>query len=301
MIGIPKLVGYSLAMSFFTLLITPIFVTQIQLAYAQVNINNTTDSRNIQNNLLITNILAKNLENHIQKAGAILEITSKLPQVRDVPFANLLNQTLNTLHGIPQYADIEKRQIAQNILSSNSDLRDVFFIMRNGDMYFDEPYSEQQSSSKSNFAFRDYFQGAIKTNATYLDKVVTTTGASGARGAVIAVPVYSIKDNSTIVGVLGGGIDLGILNEELQSLNLTSLDDNIRVIYVDSNGQKAADSDINNSTNPESFTNLNSFKEAINGQSGSTIDTVNNTKMLVTYQPVNAFNNTYAVLLMQPQ
>jgi C4-dicarboxylate-specific signal transduction histidine kinase len=301
MIGIPKLVGYSLAMSFFTLLITPIFVTQIQLAYAQVNINNTTDSRNIQNNLLITNILAKNLENHIQKAGAILEITSKLPQVRDVPFANLLNQTLNTLHGIPQYADIEKRQIAQNILSSNSDLRDVFFIMRNGDMYFDEPYSEQQSSSKSNFAFRDYFQGAIKTNATYLDKVVTTTGASGARGAVIAVPVYSIKDNSTIVGVLGGGIDLGILNEELQSLNLTSLDDNIRVIYVDSNGQKAADSDINNNTNPESFTNLNSFKEAINGQSGSTIDTVNNTKMLVTYQPVNAFNNTYAVLLMQPQ
>jgi C4-dicarboxylate-specific signal transduction histidine kinase len=301
MIGIPKLVGYSIAMSFFTLLITPIFVTQIQLAYAQVNINNTTDSRNIQNNLLITNILAKNLENHIQKAGAILEITSKLPQVRDVPFANLLNQTLNTLHGIPQYADIEKRQIAQNILSSNSDLRDVFFIMRNGDMYFDEPYSEQQSSSKSNFAFRDYFQGAIKTNATYLDKVVTTTGASGARGAVIAVPVYSIKDNSTIVGVLGGGIDLGILNEELQSLNLTSLDDNIRVIYVDSNGQKAADSDINNNTNPESFTNLNSFKEAINGQSGSTIDTVNNTKMLVAYQPVNAFNNTYAVLLMQSQ
>ncbi len=119
-------------------------MTQIQLAYAQVNINNTTDSRNIQNNLLITNILAKNLENHIQKAGTILEIASKLPQVRDVPIANLLNQTLNTLHGIPQYADIEKRQIAQNILSSNSDLRDVFFIMRNGDMYFEEPYSEQQ-------------------------------------------------------------------------------------------------------------------------------------------------------------
>ena len=300
MIGIPKLVGYSLAMSFFTLLIMPIFVTQIQLAYAQVNINNTTDSRNIQNNLLITNILAKNLENHIQKAGAILEIASKLPQVRDVPIANLLNQTLNTLHGIPLYADIEKRQIAQNILSSNSDLRDVFFIMRNGDMYFEEPYSEQQSSSKSNFAFRDYFQGAIKTNATYLGKVVTTTGASGARGAVIAVPVYPIKDTSTI-GVLGGGIDLGIINKELQSLNLTSLDDNICVIYVVSNGQKAADSNINNSTNPESFTNLNSFKEAINGRSGSTIDTVNNTKMLVTYQPVNAFNNTYAVLLMQPQ
>jgi hypothetical protein len=72
--------------SSFTLLIISIFATQTQLAYAQVNIDNITDSNNIQNNiLLITNILAKNLENHIQKAGAILEITSKLPQVRDIP------------------------------------------------------------------------------------------------------------------------------------------------------------------------------------------------------------------------
>ncbi|MDW0342731.1 MAG: hypothetical protein QN424_10370, partial [Nitrososphaeraceae archaeon] len=70
-----------------------------------MNINyNSTESNSIQNNIsLITNILAKNLENRIQKAGAILEITSKLPQVRDVPYAHLLNQTLNTLHGIPQY------------------------------------------------------------------------------------------------------------------------------------------------------------------------------------------------------
>jgi hypothetical protein len=83
---------------------------------AQANINtnyNSTDSNSIQNNIsLITNILAKNLENRIQKAGAILEMTSKLPQVRDVPYAQLLNQTLNTLHGIPQYGDIGKKTIS---------------------------------------------------------------------------------------------------------------------------------------------------------------------------------------------
>jgi hypothetical protein len=44
--------------------------------------------------------MANNRENHIQKAGAILGITSKLLQVRDIPFAHLLNQTLNALHGI---------------------------------------------------------------------------------------------------------------------------------------------------------------------------------------------------------
>ena len=44
----------------------------------------TDDSKNIQNNILFTKIVAKNLENHIQKAGAILEVTSKLPQVRNM-------------------------------------------------------------------------------------------------------------------------------------------------------------------------------------------------------------------------
>jgi hypothetical protein len=77
-----------------------------------------------------------------------------------------------------------------------------------------------------------------------------------------AVLVYSLKDNSTCI-VLGGDINLGILNKELQSLNLTPLDDNIRVIYVDGNGLEAADSDKNKSTTPESFANLNSFRNAI--------------------------------------
>jgi C4-dicarboxylate-specific signal transduction histidine kinase len=301
MTGTSKLIQYGFAISFFTLmLITSSFAMQIQLAYAQVNINNT-NSNNSQNNILITNILAKNLENRIQKAGAILEITSKLPQVRDAPYADLLNQTLTTLHGIPRDADIEKRQVVKNILSSNNDLYEIFLVMPNGDMYFLEPYSIQQTLAVNNYAFRDYFQGAIKTNDTYLGNVHTTAAASGVRTAKIAVPVYSLKDNSTIVGVWAGSIDFNVLDKELQSLNLTSLDDNARVVYVDSNGQKVADSDVNRSTTPESFANLNSFKAAISGQAGSTIDTVNNnTKMLVTYQPVNAFHNTWAVLLIQP-
>jgi len=271
---------------------------------AQANINtnyNSTDSNSIQNNIsLITNILAKNLENRIQKAGAILEITSKLPQVRDVPYAHLLNQTLNTLHGIPQYADIEKRQVVKNILSSNNDLYEIFLLMPNGNMYFLEPYSIQQTLAVNNFAFRDYFQGAISTNDTYLGNVHTTAGASGARTAKIAVPTYFLKDNSTIAGVWAGSIDFNVLNKELQSLNLTSLGDGTRAVYVDGKGQKIADSDINKSIIPESFPNLKGFKAAIGGQAGSTIDTVNNTKMLVSYQPVNAFHNTWVVLLMQP-
>lgn len=109
--------------------------------------------------------------------------------------------------------------------------------------------------------------------------------------------VYSLKNNSALIGVWAGGIDFNILDKELQSLKLPSGE---RVVYVGHKGEKIADSNTNKSKTQESFANLSSFKNAINGQSGSTIDTVDNTKMLVTYQPVKVFNNTYAVLLMQP-
>ena len=285
-----------------------IAVQRSVLAAASSDMSNnvaTDDSKNIQNNILFTKIVAKNLENHIQKAGATLEVTSKIPQVRNMSYANLLNQTLSTLHGIPQYADKEKRQVANNIIASNSGLYKVYFIMLNGDMYFLEPYSTQQTLTKNNYAFRDYFQGAIKTNDTYLGNVIIATAASHPREAVIAVPVYSLKDNSTIAGVWAGSIDFNILDKELQSLNITSSSDvgngnnNTRIVYLDSNGQKIADSDINRSS--ESFANLNSVKNALNGQAGSITDIVdNNTKMLVTYQPVKVFHNTWVVLLMQP-
>ena len=299
-----------------SIIITGFFLTVIILALQAIivqhkgvlaatsDLSNITSPKNTQNNILLTNILAKNLENHLQKASAILEITSKLPQVRNLPYAHLLNQTLDTLHGIPQYADIEKRQVAKNIIDSNSDLYKIYFIMQNGDMYILEPYSTQQTLTKNNYAFRDYFQGAIKTNDTYLGNVIIATAVSHARESVVAIPVYSPRDNSTIVGVWAGSIDFGILDKELQSLNIifssvVGNDNNIRIVYLDSNGQKIADSDTNKSNTPESFATLASFNNAISGQSGSIIDMVDNTKMLVTYKPVKIFHNTWVVLLMQ--
>jgi hypothetical protein len=285
----------SLAGVAFMTTMSPCYINGITSRASITNNNNTTTTITTTTNNLIENILAKNLENHLQKAGAILEITSKLPQIRNVSYAHLFNQTLKRLHGIPQYVDMEKRQIAKNIIASNSGLYKIFFIIPNGDMYFLEPYSIQQTLTVNNYAFRDYFQGAIKTNDIYVGNVIVAKAASEGREAVIAVPVYSLKDNSTIVGMWGGSIDFGSLNKELQSLKLPSGE---RVVYTGYKGQKVADSDIIESKIPESFANLNSFKNAINGQSGSTIDTLNNKKMLVTYQPVKVFRNTWVVLLM---
>jgi hypothetical protein len=60
-----------------------------------------------------------------------------------VSYVHFLNRTPNTSYRIPQYADIEKRQVDKNMLSGNSDFQLVTLTMPNGDLYFDETYSRQ--------------------------------------------------------------------------------------------------------------------------------------------------------------
>jgi hypothetical protein len=83
---------------------------------------------------------------------------------------------------------------------------------------------------------------------------------------------------------------------------LTSADE--RVVYVDGQGQKIADSAGDNqalrrNTN-ESFAGLQSFMNAINGESGTITEIVNGTMMVVSYHPVKVFYNTWAILFLRP-
>jgi hypothetical protein len=172
--------------------------------------------------------------------------------------------------------------------------------MPNGDMYMEEPYSRQLNLTKTNFAFRDYYKGAISTHNTYLGNVVISA-SSGLSQANIAVPIYSSQNNNnsnrSLVGVWSGGLDLELFNKLLQSLNLT---DNERIVYVDQHGQKIADSDKKQSVNQnETFANFQSFKNAISGNSGSAVELMNGKKTLIVYSPLKFHSTTWAVLLIQ--
>jgi Cache domain len=247
--------------------------------------------------VLEVQILARSLESRLNDSAAILEVTSNTPEVRNTPNTDLLNSNLGALHGIPQDSDTQKRNVAQTILSNSNDFAAVAYIMSNGDMYLLEPYSLQQNQTRNNFAFRDYFRGAMITNDTYLGDIITST-ASGLKQVVIAVPVHS-ESNGNIEGIWVGAIDLDLLNRELQSFNLS---DNQRVVYVDSNGTKIADSDKNMASNTnETFSSLRSFQNAIVGKSGSIMEEANQKMMVVSYHPVKALQKSWAVLWMQQQ
>jgi hypothetical protein len=250
-------------------------------------------------NNAVVGTLANELETKINKSGAILEITSKLQEVKSAPFASSISPEL---HGIPGDVDIPKRKVAQDILDTDKDFQVIFFLMPNGDIYLVEPYSQQQNLTGNNFAFRDYYKGAVESRNTYLSDVIISA-ALGRPQANIAVPMYS-ENNGTLVGLWAGGLNLTSLSESLQAVNLTNNEDGERIVIADRLGQKLADSSgqsiLSNSTLDESFADLQSFRNAINGQSGTITEIINGTMMAVSYHPVKAFSNVWAVLFMQP-
>jgi len=240
-------------------------------------------------------LLAQDMKNQLEKAATILELTGMLPEVKNLTSVNKLDETTGQLKGIPQNADILKRQVAKDILEKYGEFQVIFFLMPNGDIYMEEPFSLQKNLSKTNFAFRDYYKGVITNNDTFLGNVIVSA-STGKNQAVMAVPIYS-GANGSLTGIWAGGLDMSQFSENLQLLNLTN---NERIIYVDNLGQVVADSDIKSSNRNESFANLQGFKNAINGKSGTVKEIVNGTEMLVAYYPVKTISNNWAVLLIQP-
>ena len=150
---------------------------------------------------LTVSLLADNLENRLNKSAAILEITSKLPEVKNSTYASSLNQTFRTLHGIGRDLDIQKRKVAHNILSADKDFGVIFFLMPNGNVYMEEPYSRQLNLTKTNLDFRDFYKGAVSTHMTYLGNVVISA-SSHLPQANIAVPIYSAETNNNSLSLI---------------------------------------------------------------------------------------------------
>ncbi len=241
---------------------------------------------------ILLKILSTNLVNYLNDSASILKITSMIPEVGNSKYEDKIN---SSLHGIANNYDIEKRKVAENLLKHSDNFEAITFLLPNGDMYMEEPYDRQLDLSKNNFAFRDYYKGAIETKRAFLGDGIISV-ATGERVAVISVPIYLEKDQS-LIGIWNGVLNLDIFNKMLQSLNLS---DGTRMIYVDGNGQKIADSNTLLSDKAESFVNLNSFKNGISGKNGNSTEVINGTRYLISYTPVELLSNTWVVMVMQP-
>ena len=251
------------------------------------------------NNSLLLNELTniKNiLESKVTKLATALQIASSLPQILQPPDVNLIDPKVN---GIPEDADIEKRKIGKILLDQFNEFSSVVFLLNNGDVYFDEPFERQLNLTATNFSFRDYYQVVEETKKTYLSDAIISK-SSGRSLAVIATPVIN-KEND-MIGILHGTINFNNYDKFLQSLNLQN---NSRLVLIDKTGVKIGDSTENQtSASKESFekkqfSNLTSFKLALEGKSGSIVEKFEGKESQITFLPYDLFQNKRILLLIQ--
>ena len=270
-------------------------ISSIYAQDTQYSNNNTNENNN--SSLLNELEYIKNiLESKVTKLATALQIASSLPQILQPPDVNLVDPKVN---GIPEDADIEKRKIAKILLDQFNEFSSVVFLLNNGDVYFDEPFERQLNLTATNFSFRDYYQVVEETKKTYLSDAIISK-SSGRSLAVIATPVINKENEMT--GILHGTINFNNYDKFLQSLNLQN---NSRLVLVDKTGVKIGDSNKNEtSVSKESFekkqfSNLTSFKLALEGKSRSIIEKFDGKETQITFLPYDLFQNKRILLLIQ--
>jgi hypothetical protein len=269
--------------------ISSIYAQDTQYSNNNINQNNSSFLINELEN--IKNIL----ESKVTKLATALQIASSLPQILQPPDVNLIDPKIN---GIPEDADIEKRKIAKTLLDQFNEFSSVVFLLNNGDVYFDEPFERQLNLTTNNLSFRDYYQVVEETKKTYLSDAIISK-SSGRNLAVIATPV--MKEND-MIGILYGTINFNNYDKFLQSLNLQN---NTRLVLIDKTGVKIGDSTENEtSVSKESFekkqfSNLTSFKLALEGKSGSIVEKFEGKESQITFLPYDLFQNKRILLLIQ--
>ena len=275
--------------------------------------------QNNNNSTVLLQLLANRFENRINEAASLLELTSKLPQVRNTQHVSSISEEFM---GIPENLDLEKRKIAQYILKQDKNIDSIFFLTPKGDIYIGEPFSDQQQLPRLNFADRDWYKGVTILHDTYISAVFLSA-AIHIPAVAIAVPVYADNTgndddasiSSPILGYWVGIVNLNKVKEDIATttLDFVSSNSSQTLLIVDHNGTqvlgiKNSDAHYNSpssSSSPKnqelkSFANLESVKNALNGKSGSTLEVVNSSKATIYYYPVKVPHHTWAALLILP-
>ena len=167
----------------------------------------------------------------------IVETASTRVEIMGVP--TLSENITEQNKGILQNEEVEMRKIATDMLDQDLSFEYFFYVLSNGDMYFLEPFEDQLDLIWLNYAFRDWYTGAIMSENTYLSEVYVSA-ATGHNVLAISVPMYDVESTEKkLNGVWVGTIDLSIIDSSFHEIGL---DDNQYVLVIDDNNNIVVDS-----------------------------------------------------------
>jgi|GEM_PF-1724968 len=159
----------------------------------------------------ITSIQKEKISSDFNYLFNVVETYPALPEWRTLPSIEKIEQKNG---GISEFDELSKRQAAK-FLISNVGFQSFGITLTDGRMYFLEPFDHQSNLSKMNFSDREWFQGVLKNEDTYVSDVFISD-ATGHPIIVISTPVFS-KDGQ-IIGMWGGSLDIEYLTKFFENI-----------------------------------------------------------------------------------
>lgn len=233
--------------------------------------------------------IAHLIESRFSYASEVISLSSMLPQVKSIEFADQMDEKIR---GIPENSDIAKRKFAQDFLENFKDFLTARFTLKNGDTYMMEPYETQLALSIFNAkeAKLTWFEGVTKSQDLYISE--SYIGLAVKKKTVnIAHPVYS--NNNELIGYWSAPLDLQFLTDQIKQM----MQKDVRVIVFDHKRNVVVDT---NEDFPSYLLESTSLKEALTGNEGIHVEYNNGIKELVSYHKIKAGPHIWAVLKIQP-
>ena len=234
------------------------------------------------------NAAAASVESRIDAFVAAMVATSELPQVKSTEFVGSIDEAQM---GIPENDDVEKREVARQLLSEHPEFASIFFLTPDADIYIGEPFEQQEQLPRLNYADRDWYMGASSTGEPYVSAVFMSA-AIHVPTVAVAVPV---SEQDQTVGYW------------VAIINLADVESNLdqgfgeRILLVDHNGTEVADTGRTGELSElRSFAGLQSVQAALSGESGTVIEQVDGVEMNARFAPIRAHPNMWAIVFLSP-
>lgn len=236
-----------------------------------------------------TNVAVVNVENRINEAVRVMEETSNLDAVRRTDFIDAIDVAQM---GIPKDADVDKREVARQLLSEHPEFGSIFFLTPSGDIYIGEPYEAQAQLPRLNYADRDWYRGASSTGESYVSSVFISA-AIHVPAVAVAVPIFEDEQTAVI------GYWVAIVNLEDIRSDLKGIAGESRIILADHNATEIADTGRTSQlTELQSFSQLESVRRALSGEAGTMVEVVDGVEMNARFAPVRAHPNIWAIVIL---
>jgi hypothetical protein len=221
-------------------------------------------------------------ESKLSKAHSLMDVASNLPEMKSIHH-DISHDSI----GIAESEETAKRIILKNIIDASRLYSEMGYFLPDGELYLLEPYPEQSKFQFRNFAFRDWYRGALNTDGIYTSEVFE---AQPDFRKTIAFSKKITDENNQLVGILVGVIDFEKIKEIIGN------DNTLGYYFIDHNHNLIFGS---GSSSEQSFKHhafTSEIELALSGKDGISQHKLDDVSVNVFYKPVIVDGHTWAFL-----